>query len=78
MPPVRGPFTFVAPAGTDGRTIVVELVDWGAETTVGVSGTVAPTAIPAGISPWDVPDLLAMLALALGLLGTVRLVHARS
>jgi hypothetical protein len=62
----RGTFTFVAPAGSAGCTIDVELVSWNVATTVRVVGTVVPTGIPAGpqLSATTVaPALLSLLAL---------------
>jgi hypothetical protein len=62
----RGTFTFVAPAGSAGCTIDVELVSWDVATTVRVDGSVVPTGIPAGpqLSATTVaPALLSLLAL---------------
>lgn len=46
----RGTFTFVAPAGSAGRTIDVELVGWETATTVAVTSLV-PTGVAAGAGP---------------------------
>jgi len=46
-PDGRGTFTFSAPRAASGRTITVELVDWGVTATVRVLDSV-PTRIPAG------------------------------
>jgi hypothetical protein len=73
-----GTFTFVAPAGSDGRSIGIELVEWNASTTVSVVGTVRPTAIQAGTTPRDMPFLLTLVGVGAALVGAVRLVRARS
>jgi hypothetical protein len=61
----NGTFTFVAPAGSSGRSIAVELVEWNVGTAVGVTGRVLPSAIRAGGGPLDSP---AALLLGSGLL----------
>jgi hypothetical protein len=57
----NGTFTFVAPAGSAGRSITVELVDWNVSTAVGVVDRALPSAIRAGGGP-----LTASAALLLG------------
>jgi hypothetical protein len=54
----NGTFTFVAPAGSAGRSITVELVDWNVSTSVGVTGQALPSAIRAGGGPLTSPTAL--------------------
>lgn len=68
----RGSFTFLAPRDADGRTIVVDLVEWNASDTVGVVGSVLPGRIPAGDGPADRAPAIVLLSaasIAAGLLG---------
>jgi len=60
----RATFTFLAPRDADGRTILVELVEWGASDTVGVVGSL-PGRIPAGDGPAG--RTMTMVALVVGL-----------
>ena len=64
----RGRFTFTAPADAHGRTLTVELVDWGVTDTVGVVGTV-----PSGVRAGEGADATTV-TLRVGLLGLVVLV----
>jgi hypothetical protein len=61
----RGTFTFLAPRDADGRTILVELVDWNVAATVGVVGTALPARIPAGEGPAGRASAAGLLSLAL-------------
>lgn len=47
----RGSFTFTAPSDAAGRTIDVELVDWGVTDRVAVIGGAVPSTVPAGDGP---------------------------
>jgi len=70
----NGTFSFVAPAGSSGRSIAVELVEWNVGTAVGVTGRVLPSAIRAGGGPLDSPAALLLgSGLLLGALLTSRL-----
>lgn len=63
-----GTFTFRAPLRASGRLIDIELVDWGVTDTVTVSGPAVPSSVPAGGGPGVQMELVALTALALGVL----------
>lgn len=56
-----GTFTFTAPADADGRSILVELVEWSVDASVAVSGETVPSSLPAG-GGTDEPPLAALAA----------------
>ena len=58
-----GTFSFVVPAAAFGQPITVELVDWAAPVSLGVSGGPVPTSVPSGEGPVPVWPL-GLLALA--------------
>ena len=58
-----GTFSFVVPAAAFGQPITVELVDWAAPASLGVSGGPVPTSVPSGEGPVPVWPL-GLLALA--------------
>ena len=64
----RGTFTFRAPPGASGRLIDIDLVDWGVTDTVAVNGPAVPSSVPAGGGPGVQMELVALTALALGVL----------
>jgi hypothetical protein len=62
----RGTFAFPAPVDADGRTILVELVEWNAADTVEVAGSPLPARIPAGEGPpRGLPQAIVLLSLLL-------------
>jgi hypothetical protein len=59
-----GTFTFRAPQDADGRTILVELVEWDASDSVGVIGSALPARIPAGEGPGGRPAAAVLFTVA--------------
>lgn len=62
-----GSFTFRVPSNADGRSILIELVEWSTTDTVTVSGAAIPNRIPAGDGSSMRSEVLLTGVLALGL-----------
>jgi hypothetical protein len=65
----NGTFSFVVPAAALGQEVMVELVEWTAPVSLGVTGSLVPTRIPAGEGrgvPAGVLAVLAGVALVVG------------
>ena len=70
-----GTFVFRVPRDVSGTAVDVELVAWGVDTTLGITGGPVPARIDAGAGPLR-PDMTALLMIGLGLIGAAGTVVA--